>query len=109
MQGSMCFFSADVSPATSLKRKTQDMPQKLSIMSTLCVYYLFMLLKADGSEGLYVYVSKKWTQEEIEAAERKRLDELETTMSMRTSTTYSHSTGTRHRGIMHHNRILYAM
>ncbi|CAN0121610.1 unnamed protein product [Scytosiphon promiscuus] len=60
------------------------------------------------SEGLSVYVSTKWTQEEIEEAERMRLDDLESTMSMRARSTFSHSTLSRP-GIINENLILHAM
>ncbi|CAM9761527.1 unnamed protein product [Ectocarpus sp. 12 AP-2014] len=71
--------------------------------------WLTNVIPIHGSEGLNVYVSTKWTQEEIEAAERQRLDDIESTISMRTrSSTFSHSTRSR-RGVMHQNRIVYAM
>ncbi|CAN0403306.1 unnamed protein product, partial [Ectocarpus sp. 13 AM-2016] len=37
--------------------------------------WLTNVIPIHGSEGLNVYVSTKWTQGEIEAAERQRLDD----------------------------------
>lgn len=45
-----------------------------------------------------MYVSTKWTQQEIEAAEKQRLDDIESTLSMRTRP-----------GLNHQNRIVHAM
>ena len=66
--------------------------------------------RLDGSEGLNVYVSTKWTQTEIEAAERQRLDDIESTLSMRTaSSSFSQSKSRSRQGVMHENRIVHAM
>ena len=55
-----------------------------------------------------MYVSTKWTQQEIEAAEKQRLDDIESTLSMRTGSTFSHVSRTRP-GLNHQNRIVHAM
>lgn len=68
----------------------------------------WFFLLSDGSEGLNVYVSTKWTQHEIEAAEKQRLDDIESTLSMRLGSTFSHSTRTRP-GVNDQNRIVHAM
>ncbi|CAM9699590.1 unnamed protein product [Hapterophycus canaliculatus] len=70
--------------------------------------WLTNVIPVHESEGLSVYVSTKWTQEAIEAAERQRLEDLESTLSMRTRSTFSHSTLSRP-GIINENLILHAM
>lgn len=68
-----------------------------------------IILLSDGSEGLNAYVSTKWTQQEIEAAEKQRLDDIESTLSMRTgSSTFSRYSRTRP-GVNYQNRIVHAM
>lgn len=54
-----------------------------------------------------MYVCTKWSREKIDAEERRRLDELDSIVSMRTQSSHSRSTGGR-RGIMHQNAIVHA-
>lgn len=66
------------------------------------------VLLTDGSEGLFVYVCTKWSREEIDAAEQRRLDDMDSLVSMRTRSCFSHSTQGR-RGILHENLIAHTM
>eukprot|EP00903_Cladosiphon_okamuranus_P009551 g9095.t1 len=67
------------------------------------------LCVSHGSEGLNVYVSTKWTHQEIEAAEKQRLDDIESTLSMRTGSSFSQSSRGRRPGVNFQNRIVHAM
>lgn len=74
------------------------------VLDNFIIHSLFL---SDGSEGLIIYVCTKWSRNDIEAADRKRLDDLESLVSMRAGSSHSRSTW-RGRGIMHQNLIAHA-
>ena len=79
----------------------------LSAHTLILMLYHHPLVPPDGSEGLLLYVCTKWSRKEIEAADKRRLDELESLRSMRAGSSHSRSTRGG-RGIMHQNLIVHA-